>query len=115
MITAEYGQIRIGPLELPVDKLKARISGNFMPDFTIDLKVPPKIGLLSVIKPKITLLYNNQAFEIGWGQKGIRKVDPSIFERDTFLDTIHKIGIIPTILIITGVGIITYKLITKKN
>lgn len=114
MKTRPLGQIKIGSLEI-TGPVKARISGNFIPDFTIDLTAPPKVGMLSIIKPKITFLIGNVAYEVGWGEKGIKSADPSIFMTDTFMDTIQKIGIIPILLLTGGAILVGYKLLAKKE
>lgn len=114
MKSRSLGQITIGPLEI-TGPIKARISGNFIPDFTIDLTAPPKVGMLSLIKPKITFLIGNKAYEVGWGETGIKSADPAIFNTDTFMDTIQKIGIIPILLLAGGAVLIGYKLFVKKE
>lgn len=112
-LSSELGQITIGPVEI-TGPIKARISTKFLPSFTLDLTVKPKIGLLSIMQPKITLLLAGKAYEIGWGQSGIKSVDPKIFETDTFLDTMQKIGIIPIVLFVSGLAYLGYKVLLKK-
>lgn len=114
MKSRSLGQISIGPLEI-TGPVKARISGDLIPDFTIDLTTTPKVGMLSLIKPKITFLIGNKAYEVGWGEKGIKSADPSIFMTDTFMDTIQKIGIIPILLLASGAVFIGYHFLTKKE
>jgi len=108
----ELGQIKIGPIEL-VGPVKARITGNFLPSFTIDLAKPPPVGILSLIQPKITFLVGNKAYEIGWAEKRIKEVNPRIFESDTWLDTIQKIGVIPVVLFIGGLIYLGYRVLLK--
>ena len=108
----ELGQIKIGPVEI-TGPVKARISARFIPDFTVDLATPPKVGILSLIQPKITFLLAGRAYEIGWGQKRIKNVNPKIFESDTWLDTIQKIGVIPVVLFIGGLIYLGYRVLLK--
>ena len=109
----ELGQLKFGPLVF-TGPAKARISGNFIPDFTIDLSKPPKAGILSLIKPKITLLIGNAAYELAWGERGLRDADPAVFQKDTFLDSINKIGILPILGLTVGIGIAGYLLLRPK-
>lgn len=110
---SNLGQIKIGSVEI-TGPVKARISAKFIPDFTLDLTTSPKIGILSLIQPKITLLLAGRAYEVGWGQTGIKSVDPKIFESDTWLDIIQKIGIIPIVLFVGGLAYLGYKILLKK-
>lgn len=110
----ELGQIKIGPIEI-TGPVKARISAKFIPDFTVDITTPPKVGILSLIQPKITFLLSGKAYEIGWGQSNIKSVDPKIFETDTWLDTIQKIGVIPLVLFTGALIYLGYRVLLKKK
>lgn len=111
---SELGQIAIGPVSI-TGPVKARFTGKFLPDFTLDLTTPPKVGILSLIQPKITFLLAGKAYEIGWGQSGIKSADPKIFESDTWLDTMQKIGVIPMALFVGGLAYLGYKVLLKKK
>jgi hypothetical protein len=109
----DLGQLKLGPLTF-TGPTKARISGKFIPDFTIDLSAPPKAGILSLIKPKITFLIGNAAYELSWGEKSLRSADPAIFQKETFLDSINKIGILPIAALTIAVGVVGYLVLKPK-
>ena len=107
----ELGQI--GEIVSILKPQKVRVSARFIPDFTLDLSKPStgKGGILDIIKPKITFLIANNAYEIQWGQTSIKKVDPSIFTKPTFFDTINKTGILSSIVIGALLGVVAAKLL----
>ena len=114
MQTTDLGQLRIGPVRI-VGPIKARISGNLIPSFTIDLTAPPEKGILHLIRPRITLLIGGEAYEIEWGDLRLKPADPAIFERDTLLDTINKMGIFPIIAVTAIIGFGIYMLLKPKE
>lgn len=114
--SGSLGQIKIGPVTIP-GPIKVRISGRFIPAFTIDLSKKPtkaeKTGILNVLNPKVTLLVGNTAYEFDYSTRELRPTDPKIFEKDTFIDTISKLGILPTIAIVTGTVFMTLKILRR--
>ena len=109
--SSELGQIQLGPLAY-MGPLKIRIDGNFIPAFTIDLTKPSKgRGILDVIKPTITFLVGNKAYQIKWGEKGVKEVDPRIFEEETLLDRLQKAEMLGTIILGLAIGVGIWKLL----
>ena len=113
----EYGQIRITLLgqkyEIP---FKVRISGNFIPDITIDPKLFRErvkrtrgFDLMSIIKPKVVVLIGNKAFEIDY-LGNVREVDPNIFNRPTVLDQLSFAGVGPLAVFLAGIAFFTFSL-----
>ena len=115
-LSGNLGQIKLGPLTI-AGPIKIRVSGKFIPAFTIDLSKPPspseKTGILNILNPKIQILAGGVAYEADYSTRQIREIDPAIFNKDTFIDTISKLGVIPTIAILTGAVIITLKLLRR--
>jgi len=115
-LSGSLGQIRLGPLTIP-GPVKVRVSGRFIPSFTIDLSQKPtkaeKTGILNILNPKVTLLMGNMAYEFDYSTREFTPADPKIFEKDTFIDTISKLGIIPTIAIIAGTAFIVLKILRR--
>lgn len=90
-----------------IGPMKARVSGNFIPDFTIDLSKPPKPGgLMSAIKPKITFLIAGNAYTIEYGSSTPKKTDERVFQQKTTLDQLNEIGLLP-LVIFTGALVFT--------
>jgi len=109
--SGELGQIQLGPLAY-MGPLKVRIDGNFIPAFTIDLTKPSKgRGILDVIKPTVTILVGNKAYQIRWGERGVKEVDPRIFEEETWLDSLQKADIWATAILGLAIGIGIWKLL----
>ena len=107
----ELGQVQIGPVTY-MGPLKVRIDGNFIPAFTIDLTKPSKgAGILDIIRPTVTILVGNKAYQIKWGEKGIKEVDPSIFEKKTLLDNLQQLDLPATIILGLFVGLALAKLL----
>ena len=96
---------------------KIRVSGNFIPDFTIDLTKPSKIGsVLDLINPTITILFGkNLAYQINYKERKIKPVSPKIFESKTFLDTLSEFGILGTLIYLGTLGYLIYKIFEKKE
>lgn len=107
----ELSQISLGPLTF-AGPIKVRISGRFIPAFTIDISKKPttaeKVGILNILNPKVQLLLGNMAYEMDYATRELKPIDPRIFEKDTLIDSIAKFGIIPSILLsaLTIYGII---------
>jgi len=110
------GQIKLGPLTVK-GPIKIRVSGRFIPSFTIDLSKKPtkaeKTGILNVINPKVTMLIGDVAYEFDYATRELKEADPAIFNKDTFLDTVSKLGVIPTIAIITGTALIALRILRR--
>ena len=117
--TLEYGQIAVTILgEKYKIPFKIRISGNFIPDVTIDPRAMKEryrktrgFDLMSIIQPRVAVLIGNQAFEID--HKGdVRKIDPRIFERPTTFDRLAEAGAVPLLIFVGGVAFFLYKMLT---
>jgi len=109
--SGELGQIQMGPITY-MGPLKVRIDGNFIPAFTIDLTKPSKgRGILDVIKPTVTILVGNKAYQIKWGERGIKEVDPRIFEEETWLDSLQRAEMLGTIFLGLAIGVGIWKLL----
>ncbi len=106
--------INLGPFKI-AGPTKARVSGKFIPDFTIDLSKPSKgPGILSLIDPKITFLIGSNAFQLQMGKGNLKQVNSDIFNQPTLFDTLNKIGIIPILFVISTIGFVVYRLIRRK-
>jgi hypothetical protein len=103
------GEIRIGPVMFE-GPLKVRVSGAFIPDFTVDLTRPPKFSILSIIRPKITFLVGTEAYEVSL-EGGLRKADPGIFDRPTWFDALNELGIISVIGASILVGYLVWRMV----
>jgi len=109
-----YGQIeQIFRLFRPQ---KIRVSGRFIPDFTIDMTKPSTgPGILSVIKPKVSILFPGDiAVEYEYGSNRVKAVDPRVFLQETTFDKLQKLGWVFLGFIITGAAMyIVYKIRRK--
>ena len=111
-----YGQLKIKVFGQEYNiPIKIRISGNMIPDFTIDptklKRIDQKTGgfnILSFIQPKITLLVGNRAIEIDY-RGNVRETDPSIFTKPTLLDMLAEAGLIPVLVFSGGILFFIYQ------
>jgi len=104
----ELEQIRIGPIAITPPPMRMRIHWNILPDFTIDLTRPPGTGLISILRPRATVLVGDAAYSLDpFAVRKITSADPAIFRTPTFFDSFMQMGIIPTVLLVglTGFGI----------
>lgn len=77
---------------------RIRVTGNWFPDFTIDMSKAPgepqtkkeKASILNLIRPKITMEVADTAYVMEYGQNRLKEVDKSLFNTPTTLDSIGK-------------------------
>ena len=112
---AEFGQIE--DILAYFKPTKIRVSGNLIPDFTIDLTKPSKIGsVLDLINPTVTILFGRDlAYQINYKERKIKPVSPKIFERKTLLDTLNELGILGTLIYLGVIGYLSYKIFIEKK
>lgn len=100
------------------DKIKLRIENKFLPSYTIDLmsnNSPSKGSIFESLRPTATILIGGKAYKIDpYSPNKMSETDAKIFDTPTTLDSIMKFGIIPTVLIIAGIGALGGYLIYKR-
>ena len=109
-----YGQrFNIGPISFGIKKI--RLHMNFLPDVTIDM-TSKGTSMTKLLHPRASILMSSgNAFLIDPLSKNkIQSISPSIFRKPTMLDSIMSVGVIPTLLLIVGIGYGTYKLVSKQ-
>ncbi len=112
--TQDFGQIKFNVLGMPIEiPIKVRVQSRFLPDFTIDPTKPSKTGSpLSILKPKITVLVGNKAYQVDT-EGNFKEVPADIFNKPTLLDRISEYGILPTATFALGLGLLTFALIRR--
>lgn len=110
----EMGQINFGPVSIG-GPAKIRLQWNFLPDVTIDLATIKPQGtsswsLMSLLKPKATVLFGGSAYLIDPSSSNtISEGDINIFNTPTMLDRLESFGAIASIALALAVGYLGFK------